>query len=107
MTCRKAHAAAFNPFAVFAAEQVDVSGALQSWLSSPGYDRRFCVVCGSRVIAINGDEVELSLGSLDEPGRLQPAYESWVSHREPWQVELDVPQFARNPKPSRRIASDD
>jgi len=96
MTCRKGHAGAFNPFLVFAAEQVAVTGRLRSWPSSPEYDRRFCPVCGSRVIAINGDEVELSLGSFDETGIFAPEYESWVVHREPWLTPIDGPQNAGN-----------
>lgn len=96
MTCRKAHAAAFNPFIVFKAEAVEVSGRPLSWFSSPGYDRRFCGDCGSRVMALRGDEVEISLGSLDTPGLLEPQYESWVDRREPWLCGLDKPQHSRD-----------
>lgn len=96
MTCRKAHAAAFNPFVVFPIEALLVTGELSSWLSSPGYDRRFCGACGSRVIAINGREAEVSLGSFDEPGLLEPQYESWVVRREPWLRPLEAAQHARD-----------
>ncbi|MGH6979425.1 MAG: GFA family protein [Brevundimonas sp.] len=92
MACRKAHAAAFNPFIVFKAEAVEVIGKPRSWFSSSSYDRQFCGNCGSRVIAFNGDEVEISLGSLDEPGLLEPQYETWVIRREPWLCALDKPQ---------------
>lgn len=95
MTCRKAHAAASNAFVVFGADQVEVTGRLQGWSSSPDYERKFCGDCGSRVIAVNGDEVEISLGSLDEPGRLEPQYECWVERREPWLAPLAKPQHAR------------
>lgn len=47
-------------------------------------------------MARNGDEIEISLGSLDEPGALSPQYESWIARREPWLAALDVPQFLRN-----------
>ena len=94
MTCRKAHAAAFNPFLVFRREQVDIEGGLQSWESSAGYDRLFCPVCGSRVASLEppGRELELSLGSFDEPGRFAPDYEVWVTRREPWLPPLPVLQ---------------
>lgn len=95
MICRKAHGAAFNPFVVFKAETVEVTGKPLSWFSTPGYDRQFCGVCGSRVIARNGDEVEVSLGSLDQPGLLAPQYESWIVRREPWLRPLDKPQHSR------------
>ena len=96
LTCRKAHASAFNPFLVFDRDRVEVSGVLRSWESSAGYDRRFCATCGARVIAFNGSEVELSLGSFDEAGLFTPAYESWVTRREPWLAPLPVPQHCGN-----------
>jgi len=100
MTCRKAHAAAFNPFVVFPRDKVTVTGALTRWQSTAGYERAFCPACGSRVLGgeMDTDEVELSLGSLDEPGRIAPLYESWVVHREPWLRPLDVPQNQRDPE---------
>ena len=96
LRCRKAHASAFYPFAVFRLDQVEVTGRLVSWFSSPGYDDRFCPACGSRVIAYLADEVELSLGSLDDPDQLTPQYESWIIRREAWLKPLDVPQFERD-----------
>jgi hypothetical protein len=93
LTCRKAHAAAFNPFVVFDRWAVQVSGETRRWESSPGYSREFCPVCGSRVLGANGDEVEVSLGSFDRPGEVTPEYESWVVRREPWLAPLDVTQF--------------
>lgn len=96
LTCRKAHAAAFNPFVIFDAGQVRMSGALKSWRSSPDYDRQFCAVCGSRVMGVNGAEVEISLGSFDEPNQVTPTYESWVKRRETWLTPLDAPQFDEN-----------
>lgn len=101
MTCRKAHAAAFNPFLVFAPDQVEVIGEVLAWESSPGYRRWFCPACGSRVFAVNaagagGAEYEISLGSYDEPGLFEPTYESWTLRREPWLRPLPGPQHARN-----------
>lgn len=101
MTCRKAHAAAFNPFVVYAPAQVEVIGALSAWQSSPGYVRYFCGRCGSRVLAENrlADgtlEYELSLGSFDAPGWFMPQYESWIARREPWLAPLPAPQFSQD-----------
>ena len=93
LTCRKAHASAFNPFLVFAPDQVDVRGELTEWRSSPKYVRRFCAICGSPVCGGDGDEIEISLGSFDEPGQFEPEYELWVIRREPWLAALEVPQF--------------
>jgi hypothetical protein len=46
--------------------------------------RHFCPRCGSSVFARSGDEVEIHLGSLDQPGQLTPSYECWTLRREAW-----------------------
>jgi hypothetical protein len=98
MTCRKSHAAAFNPFVIFRREHVQIEGAVKRWRSSDHYERCFCQECGSRIYGaeIGGDELELSLGSLDEPALVEPLYESWVIRREPWLQPLAVPQHVRD-----------
>jgi hypothetical protein len=101
MTCRKAHASAFNPFLVFDPGDVTVIGAASAWESSPGYARYFCPDCGSRVFAKNRGadgavEYEISLGSYDDMGWFEPQYESWTQRREPWLQPLTTPQFVRD-----------
>lgn len=98
MTCRKAHAAAFNPFVIYDRGQVALTGKLQSWRSSPDYERSFCPACGSRIFGgyVGGPEIELSLGSFDAPGLVAPQYESWTIRREPWLAALPVPQNNRD-----------
>jgi hypothetical protein len=102
MTCRKAHAAAYNPFVVYRRDQVVVTGELTTWESSACYERRFCPRCGSRVLGghTQGGEVELSLGSLDDVGQVEPQYESWTIRREPWLPGLEVPQNDRDRNPA-------
>lgn len=99
MTCRKAHSAAFNPFVVYDRAQVELSGTRQSWMSSADYERAFCPSCGSRVYGayLEGDELELSLGSFDEPNLFVPQYESWVVRRETWSAALPVTQNWHDP----------
>ena len=96
LTCRKAHAAAFLPFVVFAAEQFQARGEMRAWMSSPEHPRWFCPACGSRVFTGLGEEVELSSGSFDEPGLFTPEYEAWTPRREPWLRPLPVEQFEEN-----------
>jgi len=67
-TCRKAHAAAFYPFVVFAGNQVEMRGDVAAWASSDSYLRFFCPRCGSRTHAQNtgadgATEIELSLAA--------------------------------------------
>ena len=96
LTCRKAHASAFNAFAIFRADQVEISGESASWESSPEYDRHFCATCGSGVFGRDGEEIEVSLGSFDQPGLFEPQYELWIGRREPWVAALDVRQHEMN-----------
>ena len=96
MTCRKAHASAFNPFLVFSPEQFEVDGELAEWSTSSQYRLRFCPTCGSRVYGGDGEEIEVSLGSFDEPGLFEPQYELWVGRREQWLAPLDIQQFSEN-----------
>jgi hypothetical protein len=98
MTCRKAHASAFNPFVVFPSASVTVTGELKRWRSSADYERLFCPHCGSRVIGrdLASGEVEISLGSFDDASRVQPEYECWTGTREAWLHPREVPQYTRD-----------
>ena len=79
LDCRKHHGALFHASAVFACEAVTVEGRPAEYEG-----RWFCRRCGSPVFSRSGDEVEVHLGTLDEPGRLRPTYELWTVRREAW-----------------------
>jgi len=36
------------------------------------------------VFGVSGDEIEINLGSLDEPDQFTPTYELWTVRRENW-----------------------
>ena len=81
--CRKHHGALFYAAAVFPGDAVTIIGETRD------YERRhFCPRCGSSVFARSGDEIEVHLGSLDEPDQLMPTYESWTVRRESWLPEF-------------------
>jgi hypothetical protein len=45
----------------------------------------FCPRCGSQLFLLDENDVELQLGSLDEPPfELQPQAELWIKRRESW-----------------------
>ena len=96
LTCQKAHGAPYYPFVVFARSQVELSGPVRSWQSTPGYDRRFCATCGARVGSTSKEEVELIATQFDEPELFPPQYESWTIRRLPWLEALDIPQYLRD-----------
>jgi len=79
LDCRKHHGALFFAAAIFPQGAVTVEGEVRD------YDGRcFCPRCGSSVFARSGDEIEVHLGTLDEPNRFVPTYEAWTVRRESW-----------------------
>lgn len=97
--CRKAHAAPFNAFVVFAAEAVTLTKrdgstidaeAVGAYDNGRGYLLYFCRTCGSRTHGADGHgaEIELHLGLFDETNLWAPTYECWVSRRERWLGEF-------------------
>lgn len=79
LDCRKHHGALFQATAIFPEAAVTIEGETRDFAG-----RCFCPRCGSSVFARTGDEVEVSLGCLDEPNQLMPTYESWTVRREAW-----------------------
>ena len=79
MDCRKHHGALFHTSAIFPQDAVKVAGETGQYAG-----RHFCPRCGSPVFARSGDEVEVNVGSLDEPNQFTPTYELWTIRREAW-----------------------
>jgi hypothetical protein len=84
LDCRKHGGSLFSALAMFPADAVRVDGDTGAYAG-----RHFCPHCGSTVFARSGDEIEVSLGSLDVPDQLTPTYENWTVRREAW-----LPPFA-------------
>tara|TARA_R110000782_G_scaffold1704_4_gene6593 strand:+ start:30 stop:422 length:393 start_codon:yes stop_codon:yes gene_type:complete len=79
MDCRKHHGALFHASAVFPENAVAVEGETRDYEG-----RHFCPACGSSVFSCSDDEIEVNLGSLDDPDLLKPTYELWTIRREAW-----------------------
>jgi len=79
LDCRKHHGALFHASAIYPQDAVSIDGETQHYAG-----RHFCQRCGSSVFSRSGDEVEVSLGALDEPSQFQPTYELWTVRRESW-----------------------
>jgi hypothetical protein len=79
--CRKASGSTFSAFAVWPLEAFETAGIVSSY-----GDRSFCPTCGGRVPLVRENEVEVTIGSLDEVPTegLEPSYELWVNRREHW-----------------------
>ena len=85
MDCRKHHGALFHASAICPETAVTVEGETGSYAG-----RHFCPRCGSPVFSRSGDEVEVHLGTLDEPDRFRPTYELWTIRRENWLPEFPL-----------------
>ncbi|WP_299547069.1 GFA family protein [uncultured Tateyamaria sp.] len=91
LDCRKHHGALFFAAAIFPHEAVEIMGETQVHEG-----RHTCPTCGSSIFAVSGDEVEIHLGAIDEPGRFTPTYELWTIRREPWLPAFPgMTQYAR------------
>lgn len=90
LDCRKYHGALFHASAIFAQEAVTIQGETGHYAG-----RHFCPRCGSSVFSHSADEIEVNLGSLDEPDRFIPTYELWTIRREAWLPPFPFP-FARH-----------
>jgi hypothetical protein len=88
LDCRKHHGALFHASAIFPEDAVMIEGEPAEYRG-----RFFCPRCGSPVFGRTGDEVELNLGSLDQPNQLRPTYELWTIRREAFLPEF--PQMKR------------
>ena len=77
LDCRKHHGALFHASAIFPQEAVTITGETGNYAG-----RFFCPRCGSPVFSRTADEIEVNLGSLDEPNQLAPTYELWTILRE-------------------------
>ena len=79
LDCRKHHGALFHASAIFPEHAVTIVGSPREYVG-----RFFCPRCGSSVFSRSADEIEVHLGSLDEPGQFTPTYELWTVCRESW-----------------------
>mgnify|MGYP006172397107 FL=1 len=100
--CRRASAAPALAWAMFQASQVEFTrGRPKHYDSSAGATRGFCATCGTQ-ISFTADYIpgliDLTVGSLDQPGAVEPALHYWDSKRLPW-VRFDdqLPRHAEFP----------
>jgi len=97
--CQKQSGAPMPAFASCRTEQLElVAGTPASYRSSERAVRQFCAACGSTLFwrEDDGREVDVFLGTFDEPSRLPaPTHAIWAAHRVGWVPDLaGVPAFA-------------
>ncbi|MFC7331937.1 GFA family protein [Rhodocista pekingensis] len=87
-TCRRSSGAPVMAWATFPTAAVWLTrGAPAAHASSPKALRQFCPACGTQLFFAYTEgepELDVALGSLDDPTALVPAYHIWTSSRLPW-----------------------
>jgi hypothetical protein len=87
-SCRRAagaHAVAW--ITVSDASLVFTQGQPGIYRSSPAVQRGFCGRCGTQLTYRHDSragEIDVTIGSLDEPGRVAPADHIWMEDAAPW-----------------------
>jgi hypothetical protein len=86
--CQRQTGAAMPAFVSYALDRFRLlAGEPATYRSSPAAVRQFCASCGSSLFwrRDGADELDLFLGTLDEPVRMKPPDDQiWVTHRMPW-----------------------
>lgn len=100
--CQKAFGSFFAPLAGVSMSDFAVTrGSLSTFKSSSAVERGFCNACGTpltfRYLTHGAepsgdglvDEIDVSIGSLDQPERVKPRKQYGLESRLPWMDELD------------------
>lgn len=100
--CRRANAAPAVAWAMYQQSQVSFPESPPTvYESSPGSQRGFCTRCGTQ-ISFTADYIpgliDITIGSLDEPGLVAPTFHYWESRRLPWlHVADELPRYPEFP----------
>jgi len=98
--CRRHHGAlgAFTG-ALVTAYRIDGPEHVGWYRSSPEAERGFCRECGSKLFwrQVDGDRLDVTMGSLDQPTGLQLGAHIWVDHRgDYYDIGDDLPKYAES-----------
>jgi hypothetical protein len=101
-SCRRASGGTNVAWAVFnRADFRWLSGYPRAYSSSPGLEWLYCRDCGSLVgyrRASRPEHMDITTGTLDDPGLFPPAVEIWLEHKIDWET-LD-PKLPKRPQSS-------
>jgi hypothetical protein len=100
-SCRRASGASTVAWLTFNRANFEiVSGKPAVYRSSPGVVRQFCGLCGSALTYENAGSpisIDVTTGTLDEPGAFPPRAEVWLENRLHWQpIDGTLAQFVRS-----------
>ncbi len=89
--CQKAFGSFFAPLVGVKLTGFEVTrGEIANFRSSELVERGFCRDCGTPLTVrdLDGDGIDVSLGSLDDPAAVKPVIQYGVESRLPWFAEL-------------------
>ena len=99
--CRMCQRATGNAFApLVTALEIDFEGTPARFASSSVAERGFCRECGTPLFyaPVGSDEVELMIGTLDDPDAVTPALHYGIESRVSWLHLADgLPEYATRP----------
>jgi hypothetical protein len=85
--CQKAFGSFFAPFTEVALDKFELTrGKVSTFKSSDPTERGFCDKCGTPLTIhdVGSPRIEVSIGSLDEPEKVEPKKQSGVQARLSW-----------------------
>lgn len=99
--CRRANAAPSVAWAMFAQEQLQLTGEAKRYASSAEAERHFCGNCGSQIAftaSFLPGLIDITVGSLDDPEALSPRLHYWGDKQLSWCHYADkLPVFPQFP----------
>jgi hypothetical protein len=106
--CRKATGAAFATYVGCKTDQIELTGHISEYRSSPQAHRLFCGSCGTPV-AYRGErwpgETHFFVGFFEEPASFVPVVNVYTADELPWTKDIDnLPRFQRTPKDEQPAA---
>lgn len=105
--CRMCQRASGNVFApLVTARGVEWQGTPARWASSDIAERGFCARCGTPLFLadIGSDEVELMIGTLDDPGQAPPEHHYGIESRVAWLKLADgLPGYETGGRPGEAM----
>ena len=90
--CQKAFGSFFAPLVGVPRSEFELTrGELSIFKSSDAVERGFCRNCGTPLSFryVDGDKIDVSIGSLDDPSAAKPVIQFGTESRLPWLAELD------------------
>jgi hypothetical protein len=102
-TCRRASGAPFMTWAGFDSDKFNFTrGEPASYESSVNVIRTFCSRCGTALTyqrLDRSDSIDVTLGSMDDPEKIQPEDHTWTESRISWIIPGDdLPTYRRERK---------